>query len=84
MKTNPYLVIYCSLDASVKRERKFYVQSLVGEEGICKDFSFKIQLSTLERLKDDEISRLMGGSMTVDIGFTDFNILFTDFTDKTV
>lgn len=67
----PYLTVQSPLDETVKRDRKFHMQSLVGEEGICSDFSFTIRLCSLERLKDNEIKQLIGNSLTVAIGYAD-------------
>ncbi|MCG8335235.1 MAG: type VI secretion system tip protein VgrG [Proteobacteria bacterium] len=55
----------------MKRERKFSIHSLVGEEGLCEDFSYKIRLSSLERLKDKEIGQLIGNSLSIAIAYTD-------------
>lgn len=71
MTTDHYLTIRTPLDATSKRERKFTIQSLAGEEGISRDFSYRLQLSSLERLTDDEIRKLMGQSITVDIAYLD-------------
>ncbi|MBU3914563.1 hypothetical protein KKA14_03430, partial [bacterium] len=60
-----------SLDSSVKRTNKFDIQYLGGEEGIREDFSYRLKISTLERLSDKEIHELIGGSLTVKIGFKD-------------
>ncbi len=62
-----YLTLITPLDQSVKRERKFHVTSLKGEEGLCRDFHYELEVSTLERLSETEIDLLVGGLTTVEI-----------------
>lgn len=65
---SPYLTINTPLDPDVPRERKFYVQNLIGEEGLCSEFEYRLSISSLERLKENEIERLIGQTVTVSIG----------------
>lgn len=66
-----YLKIYSSLDRTTKRDHKFWLRKIEGEEGICQEFEFKLKVNTLERLADSEIQDLLGDSLTVEIGYLD-------------
>lgn len=67
----PYLTLHSSLDRSSKRTRRFSVQSLVGTEVLCDDFSFLIKVSSLEKLIEEELTGLCGDSVTLNIAFAD-------------
>ncbi|MBU2515162.1 type VI secretion system tip protein VgrG [bacterium] len=71
-----YLTLHTPFDSKVRRERKFYLHHLGGQEGICKDFSFKLKVSSLERLSDKELNDLIGKSITVKIGYTDSKLKY--------
>ncbi len=62
-----YLTLNTPLDQSVKRERKFHVTSLKGEEGLCRDFHYELEICSYEQLTKEEIEELIGSSVTVTI-----------------
>ncbi len=66
-----YLTIHTSLDDSVKRDRKFWLQRIEGEEGLCEDFNYRLELSSLERIREEEIKSLLGKTITVEIAYLD-------------
>ncbi len=66
-----YLNIQTPLDSTVRRERKFDLYKMKGEEGICLDFTYRLYVSSQERLSDKETNRLIGNLLTVRIDFSD-------------
>ncbi len=66
-----YLTIKSPLDDSVKRECKFTIQHIIGSEGICENFYYSLRINSTERLTDAEIKTLIGGWLTVGIGYKD-------------
>ncbi len=69
MKSTSYLVLQTLLDNDVARNCKFSLHTFEGEEGICKDFSYQLHVSSLERLSADDINRLMGQTVTVKVAY---------------
>ncbi len=68
---SPYLTIISPLDGSTKK--RFDVQTLVGSESISQDFFFKANISSRQRMSDNEAKILMddkGMGMTLSIGYT--------------
>lgn len=70
MEHSTYLKVACSLDGSVSRKHKFFVESLNGEEGICAGFTYRIRTWTAERLTDAEMKELLGKRLTIEIHYT--------------
>ncbi len=66
-----YLKFNTKLDASVPREQKFELYQIQGDEGLCKDFTYELKISSLERLTDEEIEGLIGSQVSVEIQFLD-------------
>ncbi len=64
-----YLSLYSCLDATVKRECKFWLQKLEGSEGLCEDFKYSLKVASLERLSGEEIEKLLGDSVTVELEY---------------
>lgn len=69
MKESSYLKIKTPLDTSVARECRFYLLKLKGEEGLCRDFSYSLDLCSRERLSESDYEDLIGRRVTVQIGF---------------
>lgn len=64
---NSYLTIKTALDVTTKRERKFHLVSIKGEDGLCRDFNYKLEICCTERLTETEIEQLVGNQVTVQI-----------------
>ncbi len=64
-----YLTLNTPLDQSVKRGYKFNLLQLKGEEALCGDFSYELEVATPERLTEDEIESLVGHPITVQLGY---------------
>lgn len=67
---NSYLTITTPLDESVKRGHKFHLRSLKGEEGLCRDFHYELEICSYEQLTENEIEELIGSYVTVRIGLS--------------
>ncbi len=66
-----YLTLQTRLDDTVKRDHKFSIQSLTGEEGICEEFSYKINVCSPERLTASDSEKLIGNKVTLNIAWSD-------------
>ncbi len=66
-----YLTIHSPLDSTVKRSRKFDLYHIQGEEELCGDFTYTAKISTLEKLSETDIEKLVGEPLTVKIAFLD-------------
>ena len=64
-----YLTLNTPLDQSVKRGYKFNLRQLKGEETLCGDFSYELEVATPERLTEEDIDKLVGDKITVEIGY---------------
>ncbi len=64
-----YLSLVSCLDASVQRDRKFWLQNIEGSEGLCEDFKYSLKVACLERLTPEEIEKLLGNSITVTLEY---------------
>lgn len=69
-----YLTLQTNLDSKVNRPHKFALVSLKGEEGLCRDFKYTLELVSPERLTEKEFNQLLGDSVTVALGFTKSNL----------
>ncbi len=68
---NHYLTILSPLDEDVLRPRKLQIHKLRGSEGLCRDFSYTLDISSKERLLEEDFEKLVGGNLTVQIGLKD-------------
>ncbi|MCG8337513.1 MAG: type VI secretion system tip protein VgrG [Proteobacteria bacterium] len=64
-----YLSVYSNLDTSVKRDRKFWLQKIEGSEGLCEDFDYSLKVNSLERLSSQDIEKLLGDAITVELEY---------------
>lgn len=55
------------------RGRKFYLTHLSGTEALCSDFSYRLEVGSYEQLTTEDIEKLIGKPVTVDIGYLDRN-----------
>lgn len=70
-----YLTISTPLDEAVKRNRKFKLLKLTGEEKLCGDFAYTLEIICPERLSESEFDELIGQAVTVHIGYNIDNTL---------
>lgn len=64
-----YLTLVSTLDKDVRRERKFEIKEIKGEEGICRNFEYQLKISSLERLTKEDFEQLSNNSLTVQIAY---------------
>ncbi|MCG8336155.1 MAG: type VI secretion system tip protein VgrG [Proteobacteria bacterium] len=68
--SDSYLTITTPLDKGVNRNRKFHLGNLKGEEGLCRDFNYQMEICSYEQLTEDEKEELVGSYVTVRIGLS--------------
>lgn len=68
-----YLSIQTPLDDDAAREHRFHIEHLAGEEGLGREFTYRVKVLSPERLSEEEVHRLVGTSVTVQIDYRDAN-----------
>ncbi len=68
---NSYLSIQTPFDTTVSREHKFQLHHVQGNEEICGDFNYRLNVGSLERLTREEMEGFIGNSVTAGIRFLD-------------
>ncbi len=66
-----YLSVLSPFDEESRYTERFEIQSIVGKEKLCGNFTYDLEISTRERITESEFDQLVGNPLTVCFSFRD-------------